>query len=426
MTIVALVASGPSFASSPLCSEANINEYFNQTEARASGIDKEEFYRLIKPVFAEYEDRGPHFEGTDAILDRWNSDDRLKDTRWLAYILATSYHETARQMFPVREHLASSDDAAIRIFKKNKIYNNTNYWHKNRETGQHYFGRGYVQLTWDYNYQRADKRFDIDNRKDSFYWNPDHALDPERAIEVTYDGMIYGWYTGHCLLLHFQPNRRADWINARRIINGLDRADLIAGHAVQFLMAIDGSTRINTVVRKEQIDTPTIAAQSPEVQAPSVQERAVQSPRATETQTPAVQNIAAMEARAGAVRMSLLEESSQQGATQSQSPAQSETLPETLSENSELAAADQAEAPVNNQIELPFEDFQSFVIWISPTLSCIVWLLSRVVWVLAQIAVILTVILEWLSGLLFMASEWLSQSSGQDEITTTINGEQSG
>jgi chromosome segregation ATPase len=54
--------------------------------------------------------------------------------------------------------------------------------------------------------------------------------------------MIYGWYTGkHCLPYYFDPSghRKADWKNARRIVNVLDRWLIIADHSKKFLAALE-------------------------------------------------------------------------------------------------------------------------------------------------------------------------------------------
>lgn len=246
MTAGALAAAAisPAFAGSAECSKANVDAYLDTSlPARKTRIDKAKFYEKISTTYSVFEKRGQHYDGTDAIIDQWNSDRRLKDNRWLAYVLATAYHETAHRMYPVREHLAESDDEAVAIFKKNARYANTSYWHKNHTTGERYYGRGYVQLTWDYNYQRADKWFGIDQKKkkNSFYWNADNALTPSKSVDITFEGMIYGWFTSQCLLRYFPYNERAQWRDARRIINGLDRADDIAVIAQNFLIAIDAA-----------------------------------------------------------------------------------------------------------------------------------------------------------------------------------------
>ena len=42
-------------------------------------------------------------DGFNAILDAW-AESSLSDLRWLAYMLATTFHETARTMRPIREY----------------------------------------------------------------------------------------------------------------------------------------------------------------------------------------------------------------------------------------------------------------------------------------------------------------------------------
>jgi hypothetical protein len=59
---------------------------------------------------------------------------------WLAYVLATVYHETASTMEPIEEYGKGAGHS---------------YGEPDPETGQVYDGRGYVQLTWKDNYQKA-------------------------------------------------------------------------------------------------------------------------------------------------------------------------------------------------------------------------------------------------------------------------------
>lgn len=70
-----------------------------------------------------------------------------------------------------------------------------------------YYGRGFIQLTWDYNYRAAGQALGIDLLAD-----PDKALDPATA------GLIFGWYfTSHGCEV---PARQGDWRRVRRIVNG--------------------------------------------------------------------------------------------------------------------------------------------------------------------------------------------------------------
>lgn len=139
------------------------------------------------------------------------------DTRKIAYVLATVYHETDKTMQPIEEYGKGKD----------KRYGN-----KDSTTGHVYYGRGYVQLTWRSNYQRADEelKFDLVNY-------PEHALVPSVALAITIKGMDEGWFTGKKLDDYF--NEKTDFVNARKIINGLDKAALIAGYAEKFYKALN-------------------------------------------------------------------------------------------------------------------------------------------------------------------------------------------
>lgn len=79
-------------------------------------------------------------DGITAILHGWQAS-QMTDLRWLAYMLATAYHETARTMQPIAE------------YGKGK---GRKYGVKGKH-GQVPYGRGYVQLTWDANYEKADQ-----------------------------------------------------------------------------------------------------------------------------------------------------------------------------------------------------------------------------------------------------------------------------
>jgi len=54
-------------------------------------------------------------------------------------------------------------------------------------------------------------------------------------MSVTFKGMLEGWFTGYKLAQFFPLGSvKADWIGARKIINGLDKAKLIAEYAMKF------------------------------------------------------------------------------------------------------------------------------------------------------------------------------------------------
>lgn len=137
-----------------------------------------------------------------------------------AYDLATSYHETAKRMQPVREGLNARDT-----------------WRRKHLRYYPYYGRGDVQLTWLANYQRADRELDLGGR---LLADLDLALDKDISAKILVRGMSEGWFTGK-KLSDYLPNEvgtRAQFKQARRIVNLMDKADLIAGYALSFQTAL--------------------------------------------------------------------------------------------------------------------------------------------------------------------------------------------
>jgi predicted chitinase len=90
-----------------------------------------------------------------------------------------------------------------------------------------YYGRGYVQLTWSNNYSRAGKELGYG---DQFVKNPDMVLNPKIAADIISLGMKNAWFTGVSLNTYIHGNT-CDYHNARKIINGLDKAATFASWA---------------------------------------------------------------------------------------------------------------------------------------------------------------------------------------------------
>lgn len=182
-------------------------------------------------------------EGLDRLLDEAERIG-LSDRGQLAYILATSFHETARRMQPVRETLASSDAAAIRIldaaWKAGKLpWVKTDYWRPDAD-GKSWLGRGDVQLTWKSNYEKMSILTGVDLVAD-----PSLAMDPAVSAKILFEGMLTGAsgrgdFTGHALETYVAGAKR-DFVGARRVVNGTDKAATIAGYATAFLTALDAA-----------------------------------------------------------------------------------------------------------------------------------------------------------------------------------------
>lgn len=180
-----------------------------------SQIKKEKLFNSIKQS---------QIDGMNFMLDGWEKSN-LTDMRWLAYMLATAYHETARTMMPIAEYGKGKG----RPYGKKIKMSRNGYTTPN----QLYYGRGYVQLTWFENYDRMGRVLGVDLLN-----NPEKAMDPDIAFKIMLEGMTLGItnrgdFTGRCLEQYFNQTQE-DWRNARRIINGLDKADAIAGYGQRF------------------------------------------------------------------------------------------------------------------------------------------------------------------------------------------------
>ncbi len=154
-----------------------------------------------------------------------------------AYALATAFHETASTMQPIKEFGGPTyftrmyDPTGAR--PKMAVANGNTC----AGDGPKYCGRGYVQLTWKTNYARAGKECGVD-----LVAYPDHAMRPDIAAKIMRNGMDHGWFTGRKFSDYLPTKGRAErqhFSNARRIINGTDRASQIADHALKFQSALE-------------------------------------------------------------------------------------------------------------------------------------------------------------------------------------------
>ncbi|ANL71353.1 glycoside hydrolase family 19 protein [Rhizobium phaseoli] len=199
-------------------------------------MDRMFFFDAVREELFKGELTQPQVEGITAILDAWERRFAPADRRWLAYILATAYHETAYTMQPVRETLAQSDARAVEIleaaFAAGRLsWVKTPYWRPD-EDGCCWLGRGLVQLTHKRNYEAMSALTGIDLVAD-----PDRAMEMDAAVTILIEGMLQGSFTGHKLADHLNATTE-DWVNARRIVNGTDRAEKLAGYAKAFHAAM--------------------------------------------------------------------------------------------------------------------------------------------------------------------------------------------
>lgn len=150
-----------------------------------------------------------------------NADSEWSDVRHVAYFLATTQHETAGTFGAIVERGAKSYfdkyNAGTKIGKR--------LGNVNEGDGFKYRGRGYVQITGRDNYAKFSRLLGVD-----LIANPDRALDPQIAYKTASIGMRKGKFTGRDLDDYIDGSV-CNYVDARRIINGTDKAENIAALA---------------------------------------------------------------------------------------------------------------------------------------------------------------------------------------------------
>jgi putative chitinase len=179
-----------------------------------------QFFEIVKPLFHGRLSQ-EQVDGLNLLLRSTTG----MHTTQRAYLLATAYHETAATMQPIHErgqqHYFDKYEPHTKIGK--------NLGNTQVGDGFRYRGRGYVQLTGRANYVKAGKALGLD-----LVAKPDLALDPVVAATVLVRGCGNGWFTGK-KLADYLPG---DYVGARRVVNGQDKAALIARYAQIFEEAL--------------------------------------------------------------------------------------------------------------------------------------------------------------------------------------------
>ncbi|HET7463705.1 MAG TPA: SH3 domain-containing protein [Longimicrobium sp.] len=165
--------------------------------------------------------------GLDALLTAAEADQDITDIRWLAYMLATVKHECANTWRPIEEYGKGQGrkyGVPVTVTDADgRSYTNV------------YYGRGFVQLTWKDNYQTMGQVL-----KNRLVYEPSLALQADVAYRIMSHGMRKGSFTGKKLGDYITASG-CDYVNARKIINGLDQAEKIAGYATKLEAALRAS-----------------------------------------------------------------------------------------------------------------------------------------------------------------------------------------
>lgn len=180
-------------------------------------IDDQAFFAACRREIGALNQR--QVDALSLLLQFMRDDPTLDDERHAAYMLATVRQECGDGYAPVAEGFYLRNPGAFR--RKLRYYP--------------WYGRGYVQLTWRANYARAERELGV-----AFTRDPDLALVSEHAYAIMSRGMREGWFTG-LALRDYIAGELCDYRNARRIINGTDRARRVAGFARQFERIINAA-----------------------------------------------------------------------------------------------------------------------------------------------------------------------------------------
>lgn len=177
--------------------------------------------------------------GTETILDAIAG----QPLSWQAYMLATAWHETGATMLPIKEKGGNAYFTKMYDVTGARPQMCVSMGNTCAGDGPRYCGRGYVQLTWKVNYQKADKACADAGliEPGAIMADPDLAMRPDVAAFVMLRGMLEGWFTGKKLASYLPPAgvaKESQYVAARRIINGTDKADLIEDYAQAFERAL--------------------------------------------------------------------------------------------------------------------------------------------------------------------------------------------
>ena len=203
-------------------------------------FDRTTYFNAVRDSLFMGKMTSQQVNGQEFILDTWEDTRPKNDVRWLSYSLATTIHETASTMWPIEEYGKGKGQP---------------YGIPDKITGETYYGRGFVQLTWKENYAKMTPLVDalFPSTPIDLVKAPQMALEPFIAAAIMYEGMERGMFRKdrqgpHNYTRYFDSDTDDAW-TAREIINGdktrvpdwsggVNIGNLIKGYHNKFLDAL--------------------------------------------------------------------------------------------------------------------------------------------------------------------------------------------
>ena len=177
-------------------------------------VNKVNFYSCIREKGLFKTLTQMQVDSIDAILFECERQG-VEDLRQVAYVMATAYWECHNPRKPELRMTPMREFGGEAYLKGKKYYP--------------YVGMGFSQLTWPDNYKKESKRLGID-----LINHPELILDIKTAANSHVYCMVHGSYTGK-KLSDYINDKKCDFPNSRRIVNGTDKMNEIAAIAEKFL-----------------------------------------------------------------------------------------------------------------------------------------------------------------------------------------------
>lgn len=209
-------------------------------------IDRKVFFDDVRQLLFDRKLLAKQVDGLERILDAW--EDKYAQRTPLvqfAYCLGTCFHETAQTMQPIKERGGPNYFRELYDVQGRNPARAIRMGNTRPGDGAKYCGRGDIMLTWYDNYLRATLKLQetgVLSPIESLVVTPDLAMRPDISVHIMFEGMEGGWFTGVSLddtideLI--DDDEYTDFIKARRIVNGKDRAEQIAHYSELFLQSL--------------------------------------------------------------------------------------------------------------------------------------------------------------------------------------------